>query len=439
MTKKEAQERAEKLRKIIDHHRYLYHVLDKEEISEEALDSLKKELFEIEKRYPELITPCSPTQRVEGKPLDKFKKVKRETPMLSLNDAFSKDDIIDWVKRIEKIIKKEKIEFFCELKIDGLAFELVYEKGVLELGSTRGDGLIGEDVTQNIKTIHSIPLRIKKSEKLKKEIKDLVDKDKIIVRGEAFLSYKEFERINRERKREGLDLYANPRNVAAGSIRQLDSVIAASRKMDSFVYDLVTDLKAQTHAEKHFLLKELGFKINFYEKVCSNLDQVFDFYQKIISIREKLPYEIDGVIVTVNDNDDFNKLGFIGKAPRGSIAFKFPLKEASTVVEDIIIQIGRTGVLTPVAVLKPVDLSGARVGRATLHNKDEIERLGIKKRDTVVIGRAGDVIPDVVRVLKELRSGKEKSFVFPDKCPSCKTPIKKVVKTSTIFYCPNRD
>ncbi len=435
--KEEARKRVKKLRKLIDHHRYLYHVLDKQEISEEALDSLKKELFDIERKHPDLITSYSPTQRVGGKPLDKFEKIKRKTPMLSLNDAFSKEDMVDWVKRIERLAGRDKIGFFCELKIDGLAFELIYKKGVLKSGSTRGDGLIGEDVTANIKTINSIPLKIRKD--LNKGTVNTIFNKELTVRGEAFIGKKDFKKINREREKKKLPLYANPRNVVAGSIRQLDPKIAAERRIDSFVYDLATDLGADTHQEKHQLLRILGFKVNPHQKYCRNIEEVFNFYQDVLVEREKLPYEIDGVVVTVNDNFLFNKLGFVGKSPRGSIAYKFPLKETTTVVEDIIFQIGRTGTLTPVAILKPVNLSGVTIARATLHNEDEIKRLGIKIKDTVIVGRAGDVIPDIIRVLPELRTGKEKNFVFPKKCPFCKTEIKKTKKTSTIFYCSNKE
>lgn len=437
MTKKQAQEKAEKLRKLIDHHRYLYHVLDKQEISEQALDSLKKELFDIEQRYPDLITSYSPTQRIGGKPLDKFNKIKRKKPMLSLNDVFSKEDVYNWLKRIKKIIKREdKLSFFCELKIDGLAFELIYNKKILQTGSTRGDGLIGEDVTENLKTINSIPLKI--NETKNKKIKQFLDKE-IIVRGEAFLNRKDFDKINKERQKKGLELYANPRNVAAGSIRQLDSKIAASRKIDSFVYDLITDFKVESHQEKHEILRDLGFKVNSYEKHCQKIEEVFDFYQKIINVRDSLPYEIDGIVITVNDNKIFNELGFIGKAPRGSVAYKFPLKQTTTIVKDVVFQVGRTGVLTPVAVLKPVDLSGATISRATLHNEDEIKRLDVRIGDTVIIGRAGDVIPDIIKVIKDLRNNKEKKIVFPKQCFSCKSDIKKIKKTSTIFYCPNKE
>ncbi len=449
---KEVKQRIDKLKKLIDYHRYLYHVLDRQEISEESLDSLKKELFDLEQKYPEFVTPDSPTQRIGGEPLEKFEKIKHSTPMLSLNDAFSKNDIYDWLKRIGKIIEKDiskekDFNFFCELKIDGLAFELVYKNGYLVSGSTRGDGFIGENVTENLKRVNSVPLKIKNElhglEKIKginktrKEIEQIINNGEIIVRGEIFINKKTFNEINESRKKEGLELYANPRNVAAGSIRQLDPKIVASRKMDSFVYDLVTDLGVNTHSEKHEILKILGFKINPYQKICSSTEKIFDFYHEVMILRDDLSYEIDGMIAIINDNEIFNNLGVVGKSPRGAIAFKFPLKEATTIVNDISFQIGRTGVLTPIAFLKPVDLSGVVITKATLHNEDEIKRLSLKIGDTVIVGRAGDVIPDIIKVLTSLRSGKEKEFHFPKKCPECFSFIKKTKKTSTTYYCPN--
>ena len=278
------------------------------------MDSLKKELFDLEQAYPELITEDSPTQRVGGKPLKEFKKVKHSQKMLSFNDGFSKEDIQDWQTRFLKLLsenQKNKIDYYCELKIDGLAIELVYKDGLLHTGSTRGDGNIGEDITQNLKTIDAIPLKID-------------DKKEIVVRGEVFISKKEFERINKEQKEKGLAVYANPRNIAAGSVRQLDPKIIAGRKLDSFAYDILTDFGQKNHEEKHKTLKELGFKTNEHNKYCKNLEEVFKFREHWIKQREKLDYEIDGIVVIVNDNKIFEKLGVVGKAPRGAIAFKFP-------------------------------------------------------------------------------------------------------------------
>jgi len=437
MTREEAKKRIENLKKVINYHRYLYHVLDRQEISEAALDSLKKELFDLEQKFPEFITPDSPTQRVGGRPLEKFEKVRHPKPMLSFNDAFSEKDMEDWLERISKLLtveERSQIDFYCELKIDGLAIELIYESGIFKTGSTRGDGIVGENVTQNLKTIEAIPLKLREKEEVlqdfKKEgleevAKEILEKGlkEIIVRGEVFVGRKEFERINKEQVKKGLSTFANPRNMAAGSVRQLDPQITSQRGLDSFAYELITDFGQKTHKEKHEILKVFGFKTNPHNKYCKNLKEVFalhDFWQKN---REKLSYEIDGIVVIVNQNKLYTKLGVVGKAPRATIAYKFPLKQATTIVEAISVQVGRTGALTPVAYLKPVEVGGVTISRATLHNEDEIKKLGVKIGDTVIIGRAGDVIPDIVKVLPELRTGKEKEFKFPEKCPVCGSKV----------------
>jgi len=430
MEKKQAKQRIGKLRKVINHHRYLYHVLDRQEISDFALDSLKKELFDLEQKFPELITPDSPTQRIGGKALAKFKKVKHQYPMLSFNDAFSEQDMKDWLKRISKLLQsaswRKEIDFYCELKIDGLAIEIVYKGGVLDTGSTRGDGKIGEDITQNLKTIEAIPLNL------------MATKTKLIVRGEIFMPKKAFEKFKKN--------YANPRNLAAGSVRQLDPKITASRKLDSFIYDLIEDrprkafrgLSSETHEEKHKELKRLGFKTNSYNKYCKDLSAVFKFHKHIYKIRDKIPYEIDGIVVVVNSNKLFDKLGVVGKAPRGAIAFKFPGKQATTIIEDIKVQVGRTGALTPVAYLKPVQVGGVIISRATLHNEDEIKRLKVKIGDTVIIERAGDVIPDIVKVLSEMRTGKEREFIMPKQCPICGGRVVKP-RGKAVSRCSNKN
>jgi DNA ligase (NAD+) len=432
MDKTETKKRIEKLRETINRHRYLYHVLDKQEISDSALDSLKKELFDLEQEFPDLITPDSPTQRIGGKALKEFKKIRHKQRMLSFNDAFSKDDMQDWLERISKLLEKNlpagrqgktELDFYCELKIDGLAIELVYKNGVFETGSTRGDGSVGEDITQNLKTVEAIPLKIG-------------DKKDIIIRGEVFITKKEFLKMNKIQKEKGLPLYANPRNIAAGSVRQLDPKITASRKLDSFIYDLKTDFGQQTHEEIHKILKELGFKTNHNNKYCKSLEDVLKFREYWMKEREKLDYEIDGVVVVVNNNKIFEKLGVVGKAPRGAIAFKFPQAQSTTKVLDIKVQVGRTGAMTPVAVLEPVQVSGITITRATLHNEDEIKRLGLKIGDTVIVGRAGDVIPDIIKVLAELRTGHEKNFKMPDKCPSCGTKLVKS-ETEALWRCQN--
>lgn len=451
MTKKEAQDRIEKLKGLINKYRYNRLSLDKPLISEEAEDSLKKELFNLEQEFPDLITPDSPTQRVGGKPLEKFRKVRHSTLMLSLNDAFSKEDTEDWTGRQGRLLKgATKDGFYTELKIDGLAIELIYKNGVFEIGSTRGDGLIGEDITANLKTIEAIPLALSAS-----ALRSLGEVGRtIVVRGEVFMGKKEFERFNKELKKKEQKIYANPRNLAAGSVRQLDPKITALRKLNSFAYSLVTDLGQKTHEEEHSMLKDFGFQTNPHNKLVKGLDEVQKFHDYWEKNREKLDYEIDGIVVTINDNNVFKKLGIVGKSPRGSIAYKFSSKETTTKLKNIIISVGRTGTLTPIAILEPVGIGGVMVSRATLHNEDEIKRLGIKIGDTVVVGRAGDVIPDVIKVLKELRTGKEKEFHMPKRCPVCGEPVKReegeaahrcinkncpVIKRETIYHFTGRN
>ena len=424
MEKQEVKNRIEKLKEVINHHRYLYHVQDKQEISDAALDSLKKELFDLEQAWPEFITADSPTQRVGGEPLKEFKKVQHKERMLSLNDVFNKEDFYDWHERISKLLtepEKEQLDFYCELKIDGLAIEMEYVNGVFLQGSTRGDGLIGEDITQNLKTVESIPLSL--------DLRFMIHDSRLVVRGEVFLSKKEFERQNKLLKEKSLPEYANPRNIAAGSVRQLDPKVTAGRHLDSFAYDVVGG-NFNHHEEEHEFLKKLGFKTNSKNQYCKSIEEVFNFYEHIEKAREKLPYEIDGVVVIVNNNAIFEKLGVVGKAPRGAVAFKFAQSQATTIIEDIKIQVGRTGAMTPVAVLKPVVVSGITITRATLHNEDEIKRLGIKIGDTVIVGRAGDVIPDVVKVLPAFRTGSERDFKMPKVCPSCEIKLEKPFDTA---------
>lgn len=450
LNKPDAQKRIEKLRTVIDRQRYLYHVLDKPEMSDEILDSLKKELFDLERQYPELVTPDSPTQRVGGRPLKEFTKFTHPQPMLSFNDAFREEDMKDWQGRFEKISNgAAKHGYYCELKIDGLAIELIYENGILKTGATRGDGIIGEDVTQNLKTVEAIPLKLPEQEEVLKNLKhDGLERfapaikralgGKLTVRGEIFMSLKDFEKVNRKQKKAGLKEYANPRNLAAGSVRQLDPKITAARRLDSFAYSLITSIGQKTHEEEHLVLKALGFKTNPHNRFAKNLGDVQklrDYWEKN---REKLEYEIDGTVVILNENSAFQELGSVGKAPRGAIAYKFSPKEAQTLVEDIIVQVGRTGILTPVAVLKPVQIGGTTVSRATLHNLDEIKRLGIKIGDTVVVGRAGDVIPDIKKVITELRTGGEKEFHMPKKCPVCQEPVERV-EGQVAFKCVNKN
>lgn len=425
LNKSEARERIEKLKKAISKYRYSRLVLNKELISPEAEDALKKEIFDLENKFPEFITQDSPTQRVGGHAIKKFLKIHHSLPMLSFNDAFSREDMEDWLKRNKKLLPfGTKIDFYVELKLDGLAVNLIYENGVFKTGATRGDGFTGEDVTLNLKTIEAIPLNLLSREEVIKNlerqklhhivanVKKLWPKV-IEARGEVFINKNDFEKLNKEQFKKGLSLYANPRNVAAGSIRQLDPKITASRHLDLFAYSLKTDLGQKTHEEEHLILHSLGFRTNPNNKYAKDLDDILKFKEYWEKHREKLPLEIDGIVVITNSEEVFKRLGAVGKAPRGAIAFKFSPKESETVVQDIIVQIGRTGVLTPVAILKPVQIGGVTISRATLHNEDEIKRLGIKIGDTVIVGRAGDVIPDISKVLKEMRTGKEKEFHFP--------------------------
>ncbi len=444
MTKE--RQRIEKLKKAINRHRYLYHVLDKPEISDAALDSLKYELAQLEKKFPEFLTSDSPTQRIGGKPLDEFIKVRHKVRQWSFDDAFSEEEIRDFDERVKRMLVKElgslaskwkqgfHLEYTCEIKIDGFKIALTYEKGILKTAVTRGDGEVGEDVTQNVRTIESVPLRLGKD----------VD---VVAEGEIWMSKKEFERINNERKKKKEILFANPRNAAAGSIRQLDPKIAASRKLDSFIYDLTfltpsVDKKTlgvtlpQTQFEELELLKEFGFKVNQHFKLCKNIDEVISFWKEWEKKKDKQEYGIDGIVVKLNERKFQELLGYTGKSPRFAIAFKFAAEQATTIVEDIQVQVGRTGVLTPVAHLRPVLVAGSIVSRATLHNEDEIKRLGVRIGDTVIIQKAGDVIPDVIGVVKDLRIGKERVFKMPDKCPICRSVIKRDAD-SPLIRCSN--
>lgn len=407
LDKKETEGRIGKLREAINYHRYLYHVLDKQEISDAALDSLKHELYELESQFPDLVTPDSPTQRVAGKPLDKFEKVALPVTQWSFNDIFSPEEAQDFDGRVKKGLGA-KSEYVCELKIDGFKIVLIYEKGLLKTASTRGNGLVGENVTMNVRTIEAIPLRLK-------------EPVSIVVEGEIWLAKKEFERLNKEQKKKGETLYANPRNVAAGTIRQLDPKVVASRKLSCFIYDLSrADFPLpKTQLEELELLGRLGFKVNKNFHLCRDIEEVIKFWQVWQKKKDKEDYWIDGVVLKTNKQADQVKLGYTGKAPRFAIAFKFPAEQVTTVLEDIALQVGRTGVITPVARLRPVVVAGSLVSRATLHNEDEIKRLDVRIGDTVILQKAGDVIPDIVAVVKEMRTGKEKIFVFPKSLPEC--------------------
>lgn len=422
MNKTDAIQRITKLRTEIEHQRYLYHVLDRTDISEAALDSLKHELFLLEQQYPEFVTPDSPTQRIGGQPLPAFKKVTHGRPMLSLNDVFSLAELQDWETRWRKL-SDAPIRYYAEIKMDGLAVTLHYVDGVFVQGATRGDGKVGEDVTENLKTIESIPLHLRGTYPKNVE-----------VRGEVYMTKQQFEALN---KIEGNN-YANPRNVSAGSIRQLDPKIAASRKLSFMAYDCVTDLSVRYHSEVHQQLTELGFPSNTHNQLCKSLAEVEQYHADVIAKRGKLPYWTDGIVVNIDDLATFKQLGFVGKAPRGAVAYKFPAEQATTVVEDIQVQVGRTGALTPVAHLRPVPVAGSTVSRATLHNADEIKRLDVRVGDTVIIQKAGDIIPEIVRVLQNLRPKNSKAFVFPTKCPACGSTVERH-EGEVAHYCPNKN
>lgn len=442
MTKTDIKNRIEKLKESINYHRHLYHVEDREEISAEALDSLKKELKDLEESNPEFITSDSPTQRVAGKPLDKFIKIKHSTSILSLQDVFDFQELLDWNERNENILNKKINNYFCELKLDGLTLVLTYEKGLLKTAATRGDGEVGEDVTQNAKTIESIPLNLRtKSQNLEnlKHINfDLIKNGVFEIRGEAVLTKKEFERINQERRLNGEELYANPRNVAAGTIRQLDSVIVANRKLQYFAFEIITDVGQKTHEETHEILKLLGFKINENNRQKNTIEEAWYFLEEWKDKRKQLDYDTDGAVVVVNDVKNEDILGHIGKAERWMVAYKFPAEQKTTIIKDIVIQVGRTGILTPVAIFDPVVVAGSTISRATLHNQDEIDRLDVRIGDTVVVQKAGDVIPDVVKVLIELRPNNSNRFVMPEFCPVCFSKV--IQKPGNIaYFCENNN
>lgn len=406
MDKSAARERISALVDEINRHRTLLHVHDRSEISEAALDSLKRELRDLEAAHPDLIRADSPSQRVAGQPLAGFTKVTHRHRMLSLEDIFSSDELTAWVERVTKVAAQPINDFYCELKMDGLAVSLIYDKGELTRAVTRGDGQVGEDVTANVRTIEAIPLKL-----------DGRVPKKIEVRGEVYLDRREFARINRDQAAAKQPAYANPRNLAAGTLRQLDPAIVAARKLKFFAYDLVeisTGLP-ETHQEKHGLMRLFGIPTEPNSARFRKVAEVAAWIKHWEKRRQKLPYQTDGAVITVNGVELFERLGVVGKAPRGAVAFKYPAEQVTTVVRDIILQVGRTGVLTPVAVLDPVSVAGTTVARATLHNADQIERLDVRVGDTVIIQKAGDIIPEVLSVLTRLRPKGAKPFVWPDR------------------------
>lgn len=426
ISKEEAKKRIEELRKLIRHHDYLYYVLNKPEISDAEYDKLMRELQQLEEMYPEFITPDSPTQRVGAPPAEEFKTVAHLKPMLSLDNAFNEEEMRRFDERIKRELGKEDVIYTAEPKLDGLSVELVYENGVFVRGSTRGDGYNGEDVTENLKTIRAVPLRLREG---KYGIPRL-----LAVRGEVIMHIHDFEELNKKLIERGEEPLANPRNAAAGSLRRLDPKETAERPLDIFFYEImvVEGLKINTQWEALEHLREWGLKTNPLVKRCKNIDEVIEYYNEMKEKREQLSYEIDGIVVKVDNLEDQEKLGIKARSPRWAIAYKFPPREKITQVMDIIVQVGRTGTLTPVALLKPVDVSGVTVSRATLHNFDYIREKDVRIGDWVKVIRAGDVIPEVVEVIKEKRTGKEKIFQMPDKCPVCGSHV---VREGAYYRC----
>src|SRR5438105_284641 len=411
----------EELRKKLRHHEYRYYTLDEPEISDAAYDRLMNRLKELEVAHPDLVTPDSPTVRVGGAPREGFSTVRHARPMLSLDNAFSYDALRDWDRRVREGSGQEKIEYIAEHKFDGLSISLQYEDGVLVRGVTRGDGTTGEDVTPNVKTIRSIPLRVE-AVKLKK-VKLPLDFE---VRGEVMMTRKAFEALNRQQEQIGGKIFVNARNSAAGAVRVLDPATTAARRLDFFAYYLLVDGKVPfaKHSESLQTLKQLHFRASDDWKLCAGIEAVIAYCDDWDAKREKLAYEIDGVVAKVNSIPIQNELGYTSKAPRWAIAYKYPARQETTVVNDIIVQVGRTGTLTPVAVLEPVQIGGVTVSRSTLHNMDEVERLGVQIGDTVLVERAGEVIPHVLKVVKEGKN--RKPFRVPRDCPVCHSKIHKV-------------
>lgn len=437
MKKADAQARIDQLREAIAHHRYLYHVEDRQEISDAALDSLKHELYSLEQAFPELITPDSPTQRVGGEPLPEFKKIEHRRRMLSMEDVFSWDEFLAWQQRIQKRTE-DHLSYYCMTKVDGLAISLVYEHGVLKYAVTRGNGRIGEDVTQNIRTIESIPLTLRSItssalETLGVDVSDLYEQT-IEIRGEVYMRKDEFADMNAKQEAAGQKVFANPRNASAGSIRQLDPKIAASRPLRFLAWH-IDDIGQGNQQGSITLLQQLGFAV-VDGGFCQTPQEVQDMFTAMQQKRDALPYWIDGLVVRVDNHALYHDLGVVGKTPRGLIAWKFPPEETTTTLRTVHWQVGRTGKLTPVAEVDPVQLGGTTVMHASLHNIDEIERLDIHVGDTVILTKAGDIIPKIIQVVKELRDGTQKRISVPTTCPICDAAVERK-EGNVDVYCSN--
>lgn len=442
MAKKTPAQEIEKLREEIRRHEELYYVLDAPQISDLEYDRLLEQLQQLEQKHPELITPDSPTQRVGGRPAEGFPKVEHRRPMLSLDNSYNIEELRAFDQRCQRLAEGRKLEYVAELKIDGLSLALHYEKQLLLRGVTRGDGRIGEDVTQNARTIRSIPLKLRTSNFKSQISSSGTDVPSLEVRGEVFIPRKVFERINAEREELGEPRFANPRNAAAGTIRQLDPGITASRKLEMFAYDLLAGERKPfaTHWQALDWLQTAGFKVSPERRLCSSIEEVIEFAATIEAQRDDLDYEIDGLVVKVNSTALQDEFGTTNKAPRWAIAYKYAARQAETKVIAITVQVGRTGALTPVANLEPVSLAGTTVARATLHNPDEVKRLGIRIGDWVLIEKGGDVIPKVLKVIESKRTGEEKTFRMPKKCPVCggeiSRPEGEVVSRCVAADCP---
>jgi DNA ligase (NAD+) len=434
-TQQGAKKRIQELRDVLEHHRILYHVHDSPEISDEVYDSLMSELALLEKKFPEYDSPLSPTHRVGGAPLDGFEKVHHEVRQWSFDNVFNFEELQHWEERNMAILVKDgktkKPSYITEMKIDGLKVVLTYKDGLFVRAATRGDGEVGEDITENIRTVKSIPLA-------------LPEKISITVIGEAWMKKKDLITINKEREREGLPLYANTRNLAAGTLRQLDPKVVARRNIQIFAYDIETEKGASrawsTQEEELRALEGFGFLVNKDRKVCTSLNEVEKFYTTWVSKKNTQDYGIDGLVIKVNERDIWDALGYTAKSPRAGVAYKFPAEEASSVLEDIIVQVGRTGAITPVALLRPVLLAGSTVRRATLHNEEEIERLQVRIGDTVLLRKAGDVIPEIFDVVEDLRPKHAKRFSMPKHCPECHSLLLKEdtgKRKSVAWYCKN--
>ena len=435
MNKNEAEKRILKLKYLIDDYRYNYHVLNKSIMSEEAADSLKHELSQLEEQYPDLITPDSPTQRVAGEPLPGFKQVEHSSRMLSLNDVFNEAEVSAWQDRLKKLLpENSELEYLADIKMDGLAGALVYENGYLAVGITRGNGLVGEDVTSNLRTIESVPLKLRSAKGFEKFLNGRTE-----VRGEIVMYKTDFKKLNEKRAKENKPLFANPRNTAAGTIRQLDPSLVASRPLHFRAYDILRGDASDipTNEYGYEALNALGFLVNVDAKVLNSVKGIMDYASSWESEREKLPFNTDGLVVKVNSRQQFRRLGVVGKAPGAAIAYKYAAEQATTKVKDIFVSIGRTGSATPVAMLEPVVIAGSTVQMATLHNENEVHRKDIRVGDTVIVHKAGDIIPEVIEPLVKLRDGSEKIFVMPKRCPDCNTVLIKLNDKDIVWRCPN--